>query len=148
MNADLPNLPGSSFKLKFTATFESIVKEISFTVTFMKKDDPKPPPNDVPVAPIKPEDPAEPSEKEKEKEKEKPKPSTSAWDGWKALIDFSKLIPGGLKLPPKNPDPAYVPTPPKLTLKSLTSKGKAQIKFSEPVFEYQNLNGMKITKLS
>ena len=54
MNADLANLPGSSFNLKFTATFESIVKEISFTVNFMKKDDPKPPPTDVPVAPIKP----------------------------------------------------------------------------------------------
>ena len=150
MNTDLANLLGSSFNLKFTATFESIVKEISFKVNFVKKDDPKPPPADVPTIP-NPENPTEPSEKEeekeKEKEKDKPQQSATTWDGWKALIDFNKLIPGGLKLPAKNPDPTYVSSPPKPALKSLTGKGKATIKFSEPVFEYQNLKDLKITKL-
>jgi RNA processing factor Prp31 len=72
MNSDLPKLLGTSFKLKFMASFESLIKEISFTVAFIKKDDPKPPPTDVPTTP-QPEKPTEPQEKEKEKEKEKPK---------------------------------------------------------------------------
>ena len=53
------------------------------------------------------------------------------------LID--NLLPEGVELPPPNPDPNYVPTPPKAKLASISAKGITRIEFNEDVFEYEDL---------
>ena len=54
-------------------------------------------------------------EPEPESEPEVVEKQASTWDGWKALLEQYSFLPEGIVLPPPNPDPTYVPTPPKLS---------------------------------
>ena len=68
----------------------------------------------------------------------------SSWDGWKALLEIEKLLPEGVQLPPRNPDPLYIPTPPKAEIGRISARGRTVIEFNEDVFEYEDLKNKKV----
>ena len=45
----------------------------------------------------------------------------------------------GFELPPRNTDPSFVPVPPKVKIGSISVKGEVEIKFSKPVFTFDDL---------
>ena len=109
---------GETFVVVVEATYELLVQEMSFAVTFMEVA------STVPIAvpvPVEPE--PEPEEEVVEEEKVEEKPAATGWDGWKSLLNLSELLPEGVTLPEPNPDPNYVPTPPKPTLSKVTAGG-------------------------
>lgn len=76
----------------------------------------------------------------------KQEPAAAGWEGWKSLLDLKSLLPEGVTLPAPNPDPNYVPTPPKPTLKNISPTGSTAIEFNEDVFIYQNLKNLTFSK--
>ena len=63
----------------------------------------------------KPEPESAPDEEEDASVEEIVVEEETGWDGWKDLLK-EKSLPKGVKLPPPNPDPSYIPTPPKPAL--------------------------------
>ena len=55
-------------------------------------------------------------------------------------------MPKGITLPEPNTDPNYVPTPPVATLGEISPRGIAEIKFSEDVFIYEDLQSMQVPR--
>ena len=109
--ADL-SLYGRTETFMFEASYQTVSTEVSFAVAFIA------PAKELEVAADESteEEPTiieEPVEEEKTEETAAP---VSGWDGWLALLDMSKYLPAGVTLPPPNPDPNYIPTPPKPTL--------------------------------
>ena len=71
----------------------------------------------------------------------------SSWDGWKALLKLDEILPKGVSLPPPNPDPRHVPTPPKATLSKVSPRGVTTINFSKEVFVYENLKNKTVPEV-
>ena len=65
------------------------------------------------------------------------------WDGWKILMENMNL---GFELPPRNTDPNFVPVPPTVRISSISVKGEVNIKFSKPVFTFDNLKTRRIAE--
>ena len=63
------------------------------------------------------------------------------------MLQLENLLPEGATLPSPNPDPSYVPTPPKAKLAKVSPKGVTRIEFSEAVFEYEDLKNFKVPQL-
>lgn len=63
-----------------------------------------------------------------------------------SLLDPAKFLPEGVTLPPPNPDPNYVPSPPIPSIGAISPRGSTEIKFSESVFEYPDLKNLKVPK--
>ena len=99
---------------------------MSFTVRFMEeKEETEPEP--------------EPEEEEAKTEK--------GWDGQKELVKEKKsILPEGVTLPPPNPDPDYVPTPPKPVLGKVSPRGTTSINFSEDVFSYKDIKTLEFSQ--
>lgn len=120
----------NTVKVQIDATYDSHVKTVSFAVSRIGGA------GEVePMAPIDSGAVITP-EAEPEPEPEAEQQSASTWDGWKSLLAQYKFLPEGVTLPPPNPDPNYIPTPPIPTIKKVDAKGKTQISFSEDVFMY------------
>ena len=124
---------GTSVPITIEASYGPVAQELSFAVSFIKTEAPRPPTEEE----LEPE---EPEEKEVVKEKVSGAEVTG-WDGWKTLLERLNL-----KLPPPNPDPNYVPTPPIPSLDVMSSEGNTRIKFSKDVFEYPDLKSIKVPR--
>ena len=72
------------------------------------------------------------------------KQQESSWDGWKVLLNAADILPKGVSLPRRNPDPTYIPTPPRATIEAFTPKGTTRILFSKDVFMYEKLGNMTV----
>ena len=90
----------------------------------------------------------EPEEEKDDAKESEPEPQepVQGWDGWKSLLNLSELLPEGVNLPPPNPDPSYVPTPPRPTIAKVSPRGATEINFNEDVFVYENLKNLTIPK--
>ena len=86
----------------------------------------------------------EEEEEEEEETTEEEEVAAVGWDGWQSLLDIQAILPAGIELPPPNPDPEYVPTPPVPSLAKVSSAGSTKIEFSEEVFEYPDLKSMQV----
>ena len=133
----------SSVTVNIKATYAEFTKEMSFSVAYAGIDD-----SDEELAPVdSEEEEQEPeSESEAESEPEVIDQAASSWDGWKSLLDSYKFLPEGVVLPKPNPDPSYIPTPPKPSIQKFDARGSTEIIFSEDVFMYPNLKNLKIPK--
>ena len=52
----------------------------------------------------------------------------------------------GFELPQRNTDPNFVPVPPIVSISTISVKGEVEIKFSKPVFTFDNLKSRRITE--
>lgn len=137
-----PKLPGTSVPITIEASYSSLAVEMSFAVSFIgEKEEPAaiPRPTVVDTEP-EPTPEGEPIEEVVEEVQ------ATGWDGWKSLL--LSQIPGfsNFELPPPNPDPLYVPTPPVPKLELMGKLGDTRITFSEDVFEYPNLKTLKVPR--
>lgn len=132
IDVDDAGLVGTAWPMTFTATYRSITQEITFAVSFIDNTKKS-------VEPVQEQEEPEPEPEEEPAEEETASATTTGWTGWLSLLDLDTIIPGGIVLPPPNPDPLYVPTPPTATLQTVSEKGSTEILFNEAVFEYPDL---------
>ena len=102
-----------SVRVEIEAKYEDVTRQISFAVSFINGSEPI---EQEPVVPT--------VEPEPEPEPEVVEVKASTWDGWKTLLQQYNFMPEGVVLPPPNPDPAYIPTPPKPTFNDVDARGK------------------------
>ena len=126
-----------SFKLQ--ATFREFIEEQSFKIVFnedVKEEEAQPEVQEekIAVAAILEENKVE--DEAESTDASNLQPGAIGWDGWKILLSQMDL---GFDLPPRNTDPNFVPVPPKVSFRSISVTGEAEIKFSKPVFTFDDL---------
>ncbi len=135
---DVNDLYSKEFSFKLRARLSNLfLEEQSFKVTFPEKPpEPELPPADnIPEIQTFEEDQVELGQ-EIETEETISISEVSGWEGWKSLLLQLGL---DIDLPKPKQDPNYRPTPPRASIGSINAYGKVSVKFSEPVFELEDV---------